>query len=279
MIKRIMNFMFVWRIDRVIMLSAVTAATAWGFGATPANTILSAFLGAFLCAAGFYLDYIADARKDRASGKISNPIASDQMPFNLAVAFVVICAGIAVALGYVVNPWSLLPIAAVLLIISLEATVVMSSPISRAASLGLLQALYALIGCLASHKFNFAIIWICLFLFFAMSGGRILGDFRDIEQDRISGVKSFPLTFGIKFSIFFLFSSEFLAYAAGFAALHPGGLGRNWLYPICAITLAGTIINILFSRKPLPKQAKFYNSLSLGLLGGLYIIGMIMVHK
>ncbi len=87
-----------------------------------------------------------------------------------------------------------------------------------------------------------------------------------------------PCATAFRASIVFLFCFEFLAYLAG-ATMHvAGALGRGWLWCLIAIAVTGTAINVSFAVRPSPRSADIANRLSLGLLGGLYSLGMVLAR-
>lgn len=264
------------RILRVLMLAMVTGATAYGFGATPRKIVLVTLCAAFICWGGFFLDFLMDWRKDRLSGKLFNPIASGGVSPRLALTFVIGATGLGAVLAILTRPIILLPAAAVIGIVAGLGAGVLDTPILRAMSLGALQGLYALMGGLAAFASGWGLWLAAVFLFFAMTGGRVLGDVRDLPYDERVGTLTIPRRYGMRRAVLFLLVNEGIAYAVGVAGYFAGGLGAGYLYCMLAIVGGGIIINSVFALEPTPKTADIANRLSLGLLGMLYVLGMVL---
>jgi 4-hydroxybenzoate polyprenyltransferase len=266
------------KIARVLMMVVVTGTTAFGFGAVPARAALAAGTAGLLSLGCYMLDHLFDLRKDRAVGRLSNPFSagtlSPRTGWILVAALLACAAGLAALVGWP----SLAAAGGVVLVVAGLGIGILDTPILRAVSLGALQGLYALLGGLAAGPAGIALCFTALFLLLAMTGGRVLGDVRDMEQDERAGTPTIPLRHGIRASIFFLFYFELLAYLAGAAMYWPGGLGLGWLWCLVAIAVAGTVINTLFALRPTPRMADIANRLSLGLLGGLYSLGMVLAR-
>ncbi|MCW4019689.1 MAG: hypothetical protein NWF14_00450 [Candidatus Bathyarchaeota archaeon] len=81
----------------------------------------------------------------------------------------------------------LLVLACVVLIVAGLAIGILDNPISRAFSLCVLQGLHVLIGALAANRFELGVFLLALFPLFAMNGGRVLGDMRDLPYDQKTG--------------------------------------------------------------------------------------------
>ena len=257
----------------MIMLALVTASTALGFGATPARSAQAGLLGAFLSLGGFLLDDYIDRHRDPTGSR--NPLASGRAWPRVVLAVSVGAFVGAAALSLWLDPRLLVPAAAVVAVLVLPSIGIASGPIARAVVLGTLQALYAVIGAMSAGRVGYGLLFVALFLFFAMTGGRVMGDVRDMLADTVSGVRTIPLVFGMRFAGAFLVVNEILAYGCGIAAGLVGGLGPGYLTCMLAICLLGSSINLLFLMDPAPRRADLANRLSLGLLGGLYTAGMV----
>jgi len=275
MFKKLVRIFEAWRIARVIMLVLITGSTAYGFGGSSKNVIFASLIAAFLALGGFYLDYLADWRKDRASGKMLNPIASGEMSPELGLVFVIVGTGTSGVLGFLTNPLILLPWAGVILVVSGLAVGILDTPILRAVSLGAIQGFYALIGGLSSGSFGWGVILIALFLLFAMTGGRVMGDVRDLHHDIKVDTMTIPRKYSRRWANIFLLTNEVIAYAAALSVYWIGALSQGYFYCILGIIVAGIIINLIFVTKPTPRIANLTNKLSLGVLGMLYVLGMI----
>jgi 4-hydroxybenzoate polyprenyltransferase len=267
------------RIGRVLMMTVVTGTTAFGFGAPTGRIALAAGAAGLLSMGCFLLDHLFDLKRDTAGGRSTNPFAAGTLsPSTGRILIAVLAAGagtLALLLG-----WAALACAAgIVLVVAGLGTGILDGPVARAVSLGALQGLYALLGGLAAGPPGVGIGFTALFLLLAMTGGRVLGDVRDMAADERAGTRTIPLRFGIRASIVFLFCFETLAYLAGAAMYRFGGLGRGWLWCLVAIAAAGTTIDVLFAVRPTPRRADLANQLSLGLLGSLYSLGMVLARS
>jgi 4-hydroxybenzoate polyprenyltransferase len=265
-----------FRVGRMIMLGLVTGSTAYGYGATLRQTACAFLCGAALSMAGFYVDYLADRHVDRASGRTNNPIASGSIPPSLGVAIAAAGTSASIALCLLCSPRTLLPAAGVLLVIAGLATGLLNTPILRAVSLGGLQGLFAVMGALFAPRFDASVIFVGLFLFFAMTGGRAMGDLRDLPHDEKVGTPTIPRTYGVRWSLGFLLVNEGLAYVFSLLPFAAGPLGRGYLYCALAIIAGRVLINTYLLIQPTPRRASAANTLSLVLLGNLYVLGMIL---
>ncbi len=264
-----------FRIYRVLMLSIVTASTAYGLGASFKNTFYAGLTGGLLSLAGFFMDNLFDFKKDKKSGQLSNPIAAGAISFYTGVCITVCALITAVIFTIIMTPFILIPLSCVILVIAGLGSGILDSPLGRAYSLGALQAFYVWIGALAAGNTGLAPLMLSLFLFFAMSGGKVLGDIRDLDFDKKAGLVTLPGKYGMGFSIKFLFFHEAASYLFGLAAFFTGKFSVYYLYCMIGIIITGSLINILFAFKKDPKTAKLANGLSLGFLGSLYILGMV----
>lgn len=274
------EFTETWRISRVVMLTIVTASTAYGFGGNFKTVLLAALTGFFLAVGGFYMDHLADADSDKKSNRGRNPVAAGILPRKAGFLVVTVSLLLSGFIGFLANPWILLPLGSVILVLTGLASGVLSGPFFKAFSLGILQSLYASIGGLsASQSVGLPLLLICLFLFLAMTGGRVLGDIRDLPYDRRTSNRTIPKSYGVRFSLFFYLAFELASYATGISAYFTGYFGVLYLVCMMTIAAAGILISIYFMAKPEPKRADFANRMSLMLLGSLYIAAMILGKK
>ncbi len=265
-----------WRLGRVAMMAVVTGSTAYGFGAALRETLLIGLAAAFLALGGFYLDYLADWRVDRQSGKLLNPIAAGEMSPRAGLAFVIVGVGASAALGWLVEPWTLLPMAGVIAIVGGLAAGVLDTPVARAVSLGAIQGLYVVTGGLSAGAFGPGVILTALFLLFAMTGGRVMGDVRDLPHDTRAGTMTIPRKYGTRWASVFLLANEVLAYLVALSVYWVGSLGTGYLYCIWGIVGMGTVLNLVFVARPTPRVADRTNKMSFMLLGTLYVLGMVL---
>ncbi|MFB0563761.1 MAG: UbiA family prenyltransferase, partial [Candidatus Lokiarchaeia archaeon] len=184
------------RVGRIIMFILITGSVTYGLGGTWPNVVLAGLIGVTLSAGGFYLDYLADYEKDRASGRMLNPIARGTLSPRAGLSIVVLCLGTSAVLSLLSNPWILLPLVSVVIVDVGLAIGVLDTPFLRAFSLGALQGFYVIIGALAANRFELGVILLSLFLLFAMTGGRVLGDTRDLLYDQKTDTMTIPKKYG-----------------------------------------------------------------------------------
>ena len=258
------------------MMVVVTGTTSFGFGAPAIRIVIAAAAAGLLSMGCFLLDHLFDSKKDGAGGGASNPFSAGALaPGSGWILITPLLAGAAI-LALLLG-WPALACAACIVLIVVGLGVgTLDGPIPRAVSLGALQGLYAMLGGLAAGPLHVGVALTAVYLLLAMTGGRVLGDVRDMEIDARAGTRTIPLRFGMCASILFLFCFESLAYLAGAAMYWFGGMGQGWLWCLVATAVAGTTINVRFATRPTPRAAKLANGLSLGLLGGLYSLGMVL---
>ncbi|MFW9921956.1 MAG: UbiA family prenyltransferase [Candidatus Thorarchaeota archaeon] len=265
-----------WRVGRFLMFILITGSITYGLGGSWLAVAFSSIIGLTLSISGFYLDYLFDYKKDIESGKISNPIARGTFTFKLAVITVVIALIVSITLGALVNPWVLIPMVVVMLVIIGLGFGILDSPFLRAISLGLLQGLYVLIGAFAAEQYSIGVWYIALFLFFAMTGGRAMGDTRDLPHDVKTNTMTIPKKFGVRIASIFLLINELIAYTFGFLVYFSGILNIRFLYCMIVLSSLGFVLSLIFAIKPTPKVAYFTNMFSFMLLGLLFVLGMIL---
>jgi 4-hydroxybenzoate polyprenyltransferase len=270
------------RIARVLMMIVVTGTTAFGFGAGAGPVALAAAAAGFLSFGSFLLDHLCDLRKDTAAGRAVNPFSAGTFPpaaGAVLIALPLVAAGALAAAACLPAWWAgLSAVVGVVLVVAGLGSGLLDGPVPRAVSLGGIQGMYALLGGLAAGPPPIGLWLIALFLLLAMTGGRVLGDVRDSGDDARAGTRTIPLRYGTSAAIAFLFCFEAAAWLAGAAASWIGGLGRGWLWCLAAIAATGTAINLSFAVRPTPRRADLANRLSLGVLGGLYSLGMVLAR-
>ena len=260
------------------MMAVVTGTTAFGFGAPAGRIALVAAAAALLSMGCFLLDHLFDLRKDQQGKRAANPFSAGTLSPRagslLIAGMLAGAAGLALPLGWPVLACA----AAIALVVAGLGIGFLDGPVARAVSLGALQGLYALLGGLSAGPARLGLWLTAAFLLLAMTGGKVLGDVRDRDADERAGTRTIPLRYGMRVSIVFLFAFETLAYLAGAAMYLFGGLGRGWMWCLVATAIAGTAIDVRFALHPTPRTADLANRLSLGLLGGLYALGMVLAR-
>lgn len=264
-----------WRVGRLIMFFMITASVAIGLQGTWHEILFAGAIGTFLSFSGFFLDYLLDFTDDKKSGKLSNPIAKGTLHPITAVVLIVSTLFASIILTIFTNDWILIPIGGVMVIIIFQGIGFLNTPILRAISWGVLQGLYVLIGALCADNLNLAAGLLALFLFFAMTGGRAAGDTRDLPHDLKVDTMTLPKKYGPRGGAIFMLVNQFLAYGVGIGTYFTGVFEIGFL--ICMIITAsiGSVMSVIFVIKPTPKVANIVNMLSWGILGMLFIIGLI----
>jgi 4-hydroxybenzoate polyprenyltransferase len=257
------------------MLAMITGVTAYGYDARKNRILLSTIIGALLAIAGFYLNYVAGWKKDKAAGNGMNPVASGRISVGMTIAIISLCLVLGFGLTFRMGPFGIVPFLGIVLIFFGLATGLLQTPLLRAFSLGGIYAGYALLGGLSSNHFTVALLFTALFLFLGMTGGRVIGDIRDLSLDEKLGKPTLPRKYGIKNSLIFLLVCQFLAYPCALAVHWTGNMDFEYIYYTGAMLVSGIIITIRFVKNPTSQAAAWTNKLSFGLLGGLYILSML----
>jgi len=106
-----------------------------------------------------------------------------------------------------------------------------------------------------------------------------MGDVRDLPHDTRVNTMTIPQKYGLRWGAIFLLTNEVAAYIIVLSVYWFGALGQGYFYCVLSIIIVDTIINLIFVTKPTPKIASLTNVLSLGILGMLYVLGMILGRK
>ncbi|NHJ46316.1 MAG: hypothetical protein FK733_00880 [Asgard group archaeon] len=265
-----------WRVGRFIMFIMITGSVTYGLEGYWTEIIFASSLGLTLAIGGFYLDYLADYKNDKLSGKLSNPIARGTFPIPLAIIVTSLAIIGSYVMGWFLNPWTWIPISSLFLVIIGLAIGILDTPFLRALSLGLLQGVYVLIGGLATLRYDMGVWFLAVFLVFAMMGGRAAGDTRDLPHDEKLDTMTLPKKYGPRGASIFMLINQLFAYGFAIAVYFTGILKIAYLYCIMALVVIGLVLSIFFVVKPTPKVANIVNMMSFGMLGMLFIIGLIL---
>lgn len=106
-----------------------------------------------------------------------------------------------------------------------------------------------------------------------------MGDVRDLPYDIRVNTMTIPKKYGLRWGMIFLLINEITAYIIALSVYWIRALGLGYFYCVLGIIIIGTIINLIFITKPTPKIADLSNVLSLGVLGMLYVLGMVLGRK
>jgi len=264
-----------WRLGRIIMFILITSSVSYGLGGSLINNILAGLVGAVLSAGGFFFDYLGDYQKDRESGNMKNPIARGTLSPKGGLIIIISCFAISSVICIIINPWALIPLICLIGVIGGLVHGILDTALLRSFSLGALQGFYVLIGAFFAFKFELSVILLAIFLFFAMTGARVLGDTRDLPYDQKTDTSTIPKKYGVKWAGYFLLINEIIAYVFAIAVYLVGLFGIGYLVCIIIIII-GVFLNLTFILRPTPKVARIVNVLSLAILGMLFIIAMVI---
>jgi 4-hydroxybenzoate polyprenyltransferase len=265
-----------WRLGRIIMFILITSSVSYGLGANLLNILLAGLVGAMLSAGGFFFDYLGDYQKDRESGNLKNPIARGALSPNAGLIIIISFFAISCVICIIINPWALIPVICLIGVIGGLVNGLLDTALLRSFSLGALQGFYILIGAFFAFKFELRVILLALFLFFAMTGARVLGDTRDLPYDQKTDTSTIPKKYGVRWGGWFLLINEFIAYIIGILIYVLGFFGIGYLICMITIIAIGTPLNLLFIFLSTPKVARIVNILSLAILGSLFVVAIII---
>ncbi len=263
-----------WRLGRILMFIFITSSVSFGLGGSLINILLAGLVGATLSAGGFFFDYLGDYNNDRESGYLKNPIAKGKLSPRGGLIIIISCFTMSSVTCIIINPWALIPLVCLIGVIGGLVQGLFDSALLRAFSLGILQGFYVLIGALFAYKFELSVILLALFLFFAMTGARVLGDTRDLPYDQKIDTNTIPKKYGIQWGGYFLLINELIAYIIGIVIYLLGLFGIGYLICMISIIVIGVPLNLLFIIRPSPKIARTINVLSLAILGSLFVLAM-----
>jgi 4-hydroxybenzoate polyprenyltransferase len=264
-----------YRVGRIVMLTLVAGTTAFGLSGDVPSSLLALLAGLGTALAGFYLDHVLDRGRDTKAGGGANPLAHGSMRLPAALALIAVGLALACVPALIVRPVALIPVAGVCAVVLLLHVRPLATPLVRAVGLGLLQALYVCLSAAWTGAPLSRALWLAVFLLFAMTGGKVIGDVRDLPGDEQAGTATIPRRYGLVFSRVFLCANEAAAYAVGIASYFFASFGVFFLIAMLVIAAAGTTFNIAFCLYPTTVHARRFNGLSLGVLGMLYVVAMI----
>jgi 4-hydroxybenzoate polyprenyltransferase len=240
------------------MVALITGTAAFVSGAGIVKSCWMLLAGFFLAVGGFSLDFIADRDLDMNGVRKElrrNPIAEGKIPVRSGLFFSISFIIFSFILLMIFAPWGLIAWTLALLIIIGLALHWFETPILRALTLGLLQALYALMGA-STSSVSPAIWWIAGMFFFAMFGGRGLTDIRDYPLDANTPVQTLPKKYGIKITAQFTAMCLFIAYEFSLFAYFTKEF--NWIYLVMDLVfiIVGLICTGMILRHPTPEMAR-----------------------
>ena len=144
-----------------------------------------------------------------------------------------------------------------------------------ALTLGLLQALYALLGGLAG-QLSPGLMLLAGMFFFAMLGGRGMTDIRDYPQDQATRVQTLPKRYGVQRTAWFTAICLVIAFALSLAAYWTGEYRSIYLYLDVVFVTVGLICAGLFVLRPTPRLAHVLTLVFMMGMGSLICLAMIL---
>lgn len=276
--SKILAFFRLFRFARTIMVAAVSGTAAFTAGAGISRSMWMTLAGWFLAVGGFSMDFYADRDLDSKAPRTIirfNPLADGSISPGKGLAFSLTFIAASFVVTFQVAPWALLPWGLILAVITGLALHFFETPLARAFTLGLLQALYILMGG-AAGSLSLGLVILAGMLFFAMSGARGIIDIRDFPQDKTTRVQTLPKRFGIKRTVQFSVVSLLISYALCLGAYFTGEFGPIYLYLVLALIAIGMVCTWLFAVRPTPRLARILTPVFMMGEGSLICLAMIL---
>jgi 4-hydroxybenzoate polyprenyltransferase len=260
MTSTISAFFWLLRPNRTPMLAIITSAAAFAAGAGISKSLWMALIGFCLAAGGFSLDYLADRDLDLEGVRAAqrrNPLAEGKLSPRAGLIFSLSSIFTSLIMLVFISPPSIYPWLFIVLVIYGLAVHWFETPLMRAFTLGILQALYILMGALAG-QLSTGLVLLSLMFFFAMFAGRGLTDIRDYPLDDKTRVLTLPKRYGIRKTTIFIFVGLLIAHVFGLSAYWTGEFHSIYLYIMLAATLVGLTCSLIFIAKPSPHLAHIF---------------------
>lgn len=266
------------RLNRSLMVAAITGSSAYVAGAGVARSLGMTLAGWCLAVGGFSLDFSADRDLDvegpRARSR-HNSLADGSLAPRTGLIFSLTFIAFSLLLTALISSTSLLAWVLVLAVIVGLALHLFETPLARALTLGLLQALYVLLGGLAG-QLSLGLLLLAGTFFFAMFGGRGMIDIRDSPHDQATRVQTLPKRYGVQRTAWFTALCLLIAFALSLAAYWAGGFGPIYLYLALVFVVVGTICAGLFVARPTPRLAHVLTLVLLLGMGSLICLAMVL---
>lgn len=245
------------RPNRSFMVAAVTGSGAFAAGAGLTQALWMTLVGWCLAVGGFSLDFYADRSLDVEGPRAAirhNPMVDGSLNPRTGLIFSLSFITASFFLILVVSPQSLFLWVLILGIIIGLAVHLFETPLGRCLTLGLLQALYLLMGAMAGNL-GLGLWLLAGMLFFAMFGGRGLIDIRDYPQDTYAPVQTLPKRHGVKRTAQFTAICLIIAYIFSLAAYFTGEFNILYLYIDLVFIGVGLACAWMFATRPTPTLA------------------------
>jgi len=275
--SRPMAFFWLLRLNRTAMVAMITGAAAVTAGAGLAHSLWMTLAGWCLAVGGFSLDFYADRDLDIQGPRAEvrhNPLADGSLSPRTGLAFSLAFIAASLVVVILISPWSLLPWGIILGVIVSLALHLFETPIARALTLGVLQALYVLIGGVAG-SLSPGLGLLAGMFFFAMFGGRGMIDIRDFPEDEPTRVQTLPKRYGIERTAQFAAVCLLISFALSLAVYFTGEFSPVYLYLDMVFIAVGMVGGGLFVTRPSPKLA--YALTFIFMMGAGFLICLAMI--
>ncbi|MFH1085867.1 MAG: UbiA family prenyltransferase [Chloroflexota bacterium] len=273
-IRRILAAFWLLRLSRSLPVAAVTGVGALAAGAS-ASAMLAAILGGWLLAVGsLSLELYTEREFDAAARRRRNPLAegSLQPSTGLAISILFILGSLVVISRI---PWAVVPWLASLAIVAAMARRLLEASLLRALALGLLLALYVILGGLAGQMS--AAVWLLSGAYlFAGAGGCSAASVRDLRGAPTTPKPSLALCYGMACSAGWAAAGLVAAVALGLAVYATRLFGALYLYFALAAAALGLGMAGWLAARPSPRLAGALVPLGLACLGGLNALAVIL---
>jgi 4-hydroxybenzoate polyprenyltransferase len=256
----------------------ITGAAAFTAGAGLARSLWMTLAGWCLAVGGFSLDFYADRDLDIKGPRAEirhNPLADGSLSPPAGMAFSLTFTAASFVVTLLVAPWALLPWGIILAVIVGLALHVFETPVARALTLGVLQALYVFMGG-AAGRLSPGLGLLAGMFFFAMFGGRGMIDIRDFPQDEVTRVQTLPKRYGIKRTAQFTAVCLLISYALSLAAYFTGDFSAVYLYLDIVFIAVGLVCAWLFATRPSQKLALVLTLVFMMGMGTVICLAMIL---
>lgn len=265
------------RPSRTLMVAAIAGAAAFAAGAGTARSLWMTLAGWLLAVGGFSLDFYADRDLDTGGPRGAtrhNPVADGSLSPSAGLAFSLAFTAASLVVTASTAPPALLPWCLILAVIAGLALHRFETPIARAATLGLLQMLYLLMGGMAG-RLSPGLVLLGATFFFAMFGGRGMTDIRDFPQDQVTRVQTLPKRYGVRRTARLTAVCLLVAYALSLAAYFTGEFNRTYLVLDLVFIAVGLVCAGLFLARPTPRLA--YVLTLVFMMGEGFLISLAMI--
>lgn len=276
--SRLRAFFWMLRPNRSFMVSAITGSAAFAAGAGVSRSLWMTLAGWCLAVGGFSLDFYADRDLDKVGPRAQlrhNPLADGTLSPMTGLIFSISFLVVSFVLTLTIAPTALLPWSVVLAIIIGLALHWFETPLTRALTLGALQALYVLVGSAAGHLTP-GLALLAVMFFFAMFGGRGMIDIRDYPQDVVTRVQTLPMRYGVKRTAQFTAVCLLIAFALSLAAYFTGDFNTYYLYLDIVFIAVGLVCAGWFAARPTPKLAHILTLVFMVGSGSLICLAMVV---